>query len=45
MMLRVFTENQQGEHVDALRRAVIAMNNCRPYRLTPEFDKLIEFDD
>jgi hypothetical protein len=38
-----FLKNLQGPHVEALRRGANAMQEMKPYRKTPEFDKLVEF--
>jgi hypothetical protein len=38
-----FLKNLHGNHVEALRRAGNAIENCSPYRQTPEFEALIEF--
>jgi hypothetical protein len=40
--IKVFSEGEQGPHIDALRRAVSHLGNCK-YRGNDEFDKLIEF--
>lgn len=40
----VFFSGETGPHVDALRRAAKAvLIDCTPYRLTAEFEKLIEY--
>lgn len=39
----LFIKGTNGPAVDAVRRAVDAILNGDPYRLTPEFDKLIEW--
>lgn len=39
----VFLHDIQGPHVEALRRAFKAFHECKPYRLTPEFEELIKF--
>jgi len=39
----VFTEDEKGPEVEALRRACRALSNGQPYRLTPEFDELLAF--
>lgn len=40
---KCFIENMEGPAVEALRRAYGAIFKCKPYRHTPEFDKLCEF--
>ncbi len=40
-----FIKNSQGNDIDALRRGFNAIQNCNPYRMTPEFEKLIEFSE
>ena len=42
MAEKAFLANEQSEYADALRRGLEAMKSCFPYRLTPEFDKLID---
>ena len=37
-----FIENRQGEAVESLRRCLQALNKSKPYRKTPEYDKLIQ---
>jgi NTP pyrophosphatase (non-canonical NTP hydrolase) len=44
MMEKAFCRNMQGEAVESLRRCCIALQQCFPYRLTPEWDKLIILD-
>lgn len=39
---QAFINNMQGEAVESLRRIYKACINCNPYRLTPEFEALIE---
>lgn len=43
LALYCFSKNLQGELVESVRRCYNAMNNSYPYRLTEEFDDLIEF--
>lgn len=43
--LEVFVEHLQGPAVDALRKIVIANQKMAPYRNTPEYEKLCEFDE
>lgn len=41
---RCFFYNLAGNNIDAFRKAARAvLKTMRPYRLTPEFDKLCEF--
>jgi hypothetical protein len=37
-------ENRQGRNVESLHRCVHAIENCNPYRMTEEFDALIDVD-
>lgn len=37
-----FSKNLTGKSVDSLRRCVTALNVCNPYRMTDEFDALIQ---
>ena len=39
-----FLTNQTGNFADSLRRCGIALKKCCPYRLTPEFEKLIDLN-
>lgn len=41
--MEMFKENRTGPAVEALRRGINALHNCKVYRLTPEFDELISF--
>jgi hypothetical protein len=41
---KAFTENLQGPHVEALRRAYKAIMHCHPYRHTPEFEELLQWN-
>lgn len=41
----VFNNDMKGPAVEALRRCNRALHACKPYRMTPEFDKLAEFDE
>ena len=43
MAIMCIKEDRKGPEVQAVRNAVIAIDNCSPYRLTDEFEKLIEF--
>ena len=36
-----FVQNLQGSAVESLRRTATALRDCKPYRMTPEFDSLI----
>jgi hypothetical protein len=40
---KVFIEDAIGSAVEALRRGFSALQGCRVYRMTPEFDALISF--
>lgn len=42
---KAFIENLQGPAVEALRRAYEALQSCSVYRMSPEFDKLLFFED
>ena len=37
-----FMKNKQGREVDSVRKCLSAIKNCNPYRLTEEFENLIE---
>ncbi len=37
-----FIKDMKGPEVEALRRGYKALNNCNPYRMTPEFEMLIQ---
>jgi len=39
-----FKMNKIGPAVDSLRRCCIAIDNAKPYRMTPEFDALIRLN-
>jgi hypothetical protein len=41
---KCFCEELKGPAVEALRRGLSALNNWKPFRKTPEFEKLIEFE-
>ena len=41
-MEHVFCENIQNEYAEGLRRAYKAFRDCKVYRMTPEFNKLIK---
>lgn len=41
---KAFIENTQGPAVEALRKGIRAMTECKPYRRTPEFEELIKYD-
>lgn len=43
--LKAFRENLQGQTIEALRRATKAIHGCKVYRMTPEFDNLLEFEE
>ena len=38
-----FANDTKGPHVEALRRAYLALCDAKLYRTTPEFDKLLAF--
>lgn len=38
-----FINNAQGLAVEALRKGMKAMMDCKPYRRTPEFEELISY--
>lgn len=38
-----FINNSQGNAVEALRKGMKAMSESKPYRFTPEFEKLIDY--
>lgn len=40
MALKAFKDGKNDAHVDALRRCLLAMESCRVYRGTPEWDEL-----
>lgn len=40
---KAFVEKMEGPHVEALRRAYLALMRCSPYRQTEEFEKLVSF--
>jgi len=40
---RAFIDNATGPDVEALRRVCKALEECKIYRQTPEFDSLCEF--
>lgn len=44
VVMEVFLENKTGPAVDSLRRCVNSIKNCSPYRMTPEYDALIQLD-
>lgn len=37
-----FIDNKTGPAVDSLRRCLKACKNCNPYRMTKEYDDLIQ---
>jgi len=43
-MKTVFMDDAIGTAVEALRRGFKAMQNCKPYRMTPEFDALVTME-
>lgn len=42
---RAFISNEQGPWADSLRRCIQAMETCRIYRMTPEWDAMIECEE
>jgi len=40
---KAFIDNMIGPEVDSLRRCVKSLYNCKVYRMTPEWDSMIEF--
>jgi hypothetical protein len=40
--LQCFIDNSSGPAVESLRRCVRACQNCKPYRMTKEYDDLIQ---
>lgn len=45
VVMEVFLENKQGPAVESLRRCVNSLKNVRKlYRMTPEYDALIQLD-
>lgn len=42
--IECFVSDLSGKSVDSLRRCLKAIHNLHPYRLTDEFDSLIELD-
>ena len=45
MCCKAFLVNDQGPEAAALRRGMQALNKCKPFRLTPEFEELISVSD
>lgn len=43
LALHCFSQNLQGSLLDSVRRCYMALQNGKPYRLTKEFDDLIQF--
>lgn len=43
LCVECFMSNKQGPEIEALRRAMIALESCKVYRLTPEFEELCKF--
>ncbi len=40
--LECFVKRKEGKAVDSLRRCVNALHTCKPYRMTPAYEALIE---
>ena len=45
VMKEVFLENKQGPAVESLRRCLREFNYNRVYRMTPEYDALIQLNN
>ena len=45
MAMHAFVNNISGPAVDALRRVVVALRGSKIYRLTSEFDELVDFSN
>lgn len=41
-MKKAFLANEQNKATESLRRCVSALSKCHPYRMTPEWDAMIE---
>ena len=44
MIEKAFLEDMKGKPVESLRRCQKALNSCSVYRLTPEWDAMIEMN-
>lgn len=42
---KAFIGNLTGSYVEALRRAYAALESCKIYRMTSQFEELLRFDD
>lgn len=42
---QAFINNLQGPIIDALRKGIKAITECKPYRKTPEFEELIKYNE
>ena len=42
LTIEQFRKNTNGKAVESLRRCIDALLSCKPYRMTPDFDALIE---
>ena len=42
--LNLFKEKRSGPLVESVRRCLIAIEKCSPYRKTPEWEDLIQFE-
>ena len=40
---KAFINDAKGQAVEALRKGIRAMTECKPYRRTPEFEELIHY--
>jgi hypothetical protein len=43
LAMECFEQNRVGPETDALRRVIKSLRECKPWRLTPEFDELCNF--
>lgn len=43
LAMECFEQNKVGPETDALRRVIKSLRECKPWRLTPEFDELCNF--
>lgn len=42
MMEKAFLSNDQSDYAKSLRRCIEAFRKCKPYRLTKEWDEMID---
>lgn len=45
LAVKCFMDKRIGPEVNALRRVLAALQESKIYRLTPDFDKLCEFEE